>query len=181
MQKYRTYVGKDGRVRAYVTDENNHTTVKSYPRILMEEKLGRPLDPNEDVHHIDGDVSNNNIDNLAIISHGVHQRMHNPQLYFPFITRCQICGKLFVWSSERQSNYVVDLRRGKSRAITCSRTCSYWFGIQEQTRRNFSAECELNGETFPNGNTVPNKHIGSIDLMLMCVENIHSPSRTDED
>ena len=152
-----TYVGKDNRVRAYVRDENNHVTVKSYPRILMEEKLGRPLEPNEDVHHIDGNTLNNDIDNLEVIPHGIHQQMHST-IYHPFVTKCEICGKDFLWTAERQRNYYAGLRAGKRRAITCSRHCSYWFGIQEQAKRNLSAECGLNGETSPNGNTVPNKH-----------------------
>ena len=41
---------KDHRVRAYYKDSNGKLHTKSYPRILMEKKLGRPLKPYEDVH-----------------------------------------------------------------------------------------------------------------------------------
>ena len=37
-------------------------------RLLMEQKLGRLLLPHEVVHHIDGDVANNNPDNLKLHS-----------------------------------------------------------------------------------------------------------------
>ena len=48
------YTNKDGRVRAVIRNEDGSITSKSYPRILMEESLGRPLEPYEDVHHKDG-------------------------------------------------------------------------------------------------------------------------------
>lgn len=78
-----TYKCKDGRIRAYCRDEYNNPKVISYPRILMEESLGRPLEPYEDVHHVDEDTDNNNINNLQIINHGVHQKLHSSK-YFLF-------------------------------------------------------------------------------------------------
>ena len=42
-------------------------------RLVMEEKLGRYLRPNEVVHHLDGDRSNNHPSNLELFqSNGVH-------------------------------------------------------------------------------------------------------------
>ena len=37
-------------------------------RLVMEMHIGRYLDPNEVIHHIDGDPSNNSIDNLRLYS-----------------------------------------------------------------------------------------------------------------
>lgn len=45
-------------------------------RYLMEQKIGRKLNFNEVVHHIDGNKLNNNIDNLKIISRGNHIKLH---------------------------------------------------------------------------------------------------------
>lgn len=45
-------------------------------RYLMEQKIGRKLNFNEVVHHIDGNKLNNNIDNLEIISRGNHIKLH---------------------------------------------------------------------------------------------------------
>lgn len=45
-------------------------------RMVMEEHLGRKLDDSEIVHHIDGDNTNNNVDNLYICSKGKHSELH---------------------------------------------------------------------------------------------------------
>ncbi len=45
-------------------------------RAAMEVELGRPLRPNEVVHHLDGDKLNNSIENLAVLSRDEHQRLH---------------------------------------------------------------------------------------------------------
>ena len=49
MKRY-LYVGKDNRSRVVIKKDDGTMTSVSYPRILMEEKLGRPLKPYEDVH-----------------------------------------------------------------------------------------------------------------------------------
>ena len=130
-------------------------TSVSYPRILMEEKLGRPLEPYEDVHHIDGDKTNNSIENFKIVNHGEHQKRHNPPKYHDMLVICDVCGKEFVYTAKQESNYQRDLNRGKHRGQTCSKRCSALYGRREQIRSDSNAECGLNGEPSPNGNTVP--------------------------
>ena len=39
------YNCKDNRTRAIIKNDDGSTRTVSYPRILMEEKLGRPLEP----------------------------------------------------------------------------------------------------------------------------------------
>ena len=39
------YNCKDNRTRAIIKNDDGSTRTASYPRILMEEKLGRPLEP----------------------------------------------------------------------------------------------------------------------------------------
>jgi hypothetical protein len=118
-----TYQNKDGRWRSYCVDENGEPHIVSYPRLLMEQKLGRPLEPNEDVHHIDEDYNNNDIDNLEVILHGEHQRKHS-QKYINTIEKCMICGKMFQMSSSQWSLFMRDIRRNRHRILTCGKTCA---------------------------------------------------------
>lgn len=45
-------------------------------RLIMEQHLGRKLERNEVVHHIDGDKRNNDINNLELMTLSEHSRMH---------------------------------------------------------------------------------------------------------
>lgn len=45
-------------------------------RLMAEQMLGRRLQPDEDVHHKDGDKANNSPDNLEVILHSDHTRRH---------------------------------------------------------------------------------------------------------
>lgn len=119
----KTYIGKDNRVRYYYKDVNGNNHYGSYPRILMAEKLGRPLKPYEDVHHIDGNPLNNNLDNLEVINHGDHQRAHSTK-YKDTIEKCVICGNSFLVSGHSWSRLLTAVRIGKSRTLTCSRSCA---------------------------------------------------------
>lgn len=108
----------------------------------MEESLGRPLEPYEDVHHIDGDTLNNSLDNLEIKIHGEHQREHS-QKYFDKIVNCPICGQEFLWSALSQRRFYSNLSRKtpKNKCMPsqnpfCSKRCCGIYGKQEQLRRN---------------------------------------------
>ena len=50
-------------------------------RLIMEEKIGRHLTKDEDVHHINGNKKDNNIENLELIMHSEHTRIHNPIMF----------------------------------------------------------------------------------------------------
>lgn len=46
-------------------------------RLVVSEYLGRPLEPRQVVHHVDGDVANDSIDNLWLFAdRGVHTKYH---------------------------------------------------------------------------------------------------------
>jgi hypothetical protein len=69
-------------------------------RFIMSEILGRPLLKTELVHHIDGDKSNDNIENLVVISRVEHGRTHMTGSVNPLFTNyrtkvCPNCGNEF--------------------------------------------------------------------------------------
>jgi len=47
--------------------------------VLMEQRLGRSLHPDEVVHHRDGDKHNNSIDNLELMTRSAHARHHRTE------------------------------------------------------------------------------------------------------
>lgn len=59
----------------------------------MEERLGRRLLPDEVVHHIDRDRTNNSIDNLALVTRSGHARLHRFEDNLEGIERKRINGR----------------------------------------------------------------------------------------
>lgn len=129
MKQYLYNNQKDGRSRIVIVDECGRHTSKSYPRFLVEQSIGRKLLINEDIHHKDGDVTNNDLTNLEIINHGEHQRLHSTK-FFDTEETCCVCGKKFIYTGKRWQRYYSDLRRGRNRNITCSKRCAGILGSQ---------------------------------------------------
>jgi hypothetical protein len=44
--------------------------------VLMEKKIGRKLNNNEQVHHKNGDVQDNKLKNLIVVSNALHHEIH---------------------------------------------------------------------------------------------------------
>lgn len=65
-----------------------------YHRHVASEKLGRWLEPYEHVHHLDGDRSNNNSDNIVVLSASEHARKHHSFLK-PISCANVDCRKVF--------------------------------------------------------------------------------------
>jgi len=67
----------------YLSDRKNenyhpHKNGQREARRIMSKHIGRPLTVGEVVHHIDGNCSNNNIDNLVLFpSHAAHLKWHH--------------------------------------------------------------------------------------------------------
>ena len=84
-----------------------------YHRHIMSIKLGRWISTEENVHHIDGNKINNNLENLMILSRAEHAKLENNiKGNFLEITYCSICDKeLKYGSSICRKCYGINIRK----------------------------------------------------------------------
>jgi hypothetical protein len=132
MSNISIYSCRDGRTRVYLKDEKR---VISYPRYLMEQKIGRKLLDDEQVHHKDGNPLNNAIENLEIKLYREHQREHATK-YCDVIVKCHWCGNEFLWTAKQQRTFYGNIKRKNRKSITnepfCSKQCIGSFGRYSQ-------------------------------------------------
>lgn len=115
----------------YVRDEQNKPHVFGIHQLVAMTFLPDYY-PGCIVHHKDENKYNNWDTNLEITDRSEHASHHNPYKYSPIKAICDVCGNEFIWTSERQKLYYSDIRRGKNRAITCSKSCSSYIGRMTQ-------------------------------------------------
>ena len=112
----------------YARTEPKHPKANAkglYPlhRVLAENQIGRLLACNEVVHHIDGDKTNNSLDNLEVMLVGDHNGHHK---------RIELVDLTCPWCEKAFSLRPCDIRRrgGRSKlgTICCSRQCGTMMG-----------------------------------------------------
>ena len=120
---------RDGRLRCSIIFPDKTKKSMSYPKYLMEVHLDRYLEPNETVDHIDGDVLNNNIDNLQVLDrkeHVINDVYRNKDI----IVTCTYCGKEFTIEGAKLHNR--NRKDRKQSGYFCSRQCSGKYGAEIQ-------------------------------------------------
>jgi len=125
MKIYGPYTRKDGRQHIVLVSDGKKTTM-SYPKYLLEQKIGRKLLNHETCDHIDGDFTNNSLDNLQVLSRGDNAAKAmalrpREQIYCV----CSECSKSFYASMKR-----VRHNQGKQKKAGpfCSRSCAGRYG-----------------------------------------------------
>ncbi len=81
-----------------------------YHRYVMEQHLGRKLEKNLVVHHINGNKYDNRLENLQVLDRATHTSLHHSEL--PKSKVCIICGRVF--STRRNNRAIVQ---------TCGKAC----------------------------------------------------------
>lgn len=81
------YLSHDGYVMIHIRSGHSNVGWDSYERehiYLMEQHLGRSLSKSEVVHHIDGDKTNNNMNNLWLCDQSQHREAHASLQYLGY-------------------------------------------------------------------------------------------------
>lgn len=77
--KHKPYITKEGYIQIYVP-KNPEARENGYApkhRVNAAKKLGRALNPDEVVHHIDGNKKNNKKGNLQVLTRPEHSAIHS--------------------------------------------------------------------------------------------------------
>lgn len=122
-QIYGPYLRKDGRkhvIRVIRDDEGAVISrrTQSYPRYLIEEKIGSPISSSLTVDHVNRDKTDDNIDNFRLLSLSDHLKDDAVYRKNPVDT-CESCGVEFGLSRHQTST------RARSKpGPFCSKSCA---------------------------------------------------------
>jgi hypothetical protein len=92
-------------------------------RYLMQQHLGRPLTHEDIVHHKNGNIHDNAIGNLVLMTRSEHARIHSDVIAIRpkngRVLKCSVCGKKRYYSPDPLKRLG---RLGKYRCSTCRQT-----------------------------------------------------------
>lgn len=130
-----TYVDSKG----YVIGRGigSHSKIRMH-RLVMERHLGRKLLPTEDVHHKDGDKTNNSISNLEIVKHGDHTVITNKGRVYKNGYQLNLTEE----ERERRRMWGRSVLSEANRKINESKKTGAWIAnpTEEQIKRRFWAK-----------------------------------------
>lgn len=103
--------------------------------VLIENKIGRLLTEDEEVHHIDLNPKNNDLSNLQLLTKKAHRALHDqlrPKRAMVTLT-CPSCLKEFTVPRNQ-----THLAKGYKNPTACSRSCRGKFSRKQQLERSRS-------------------------------------------
>ncbi len=134
------YFRRDGRQHVILMSKTLKRTV-SYPKLIVECRLGRRLAVDETIDHIDCDVLNNSEANLRILPRAVHSSVDARKLPVKELSCvCVLCEHTFVASVRRLRDAALKRKAGPF----CSRRCAGIYGASVQ-----NGQTPLPGQSKP--------------------------------
>lgn len=127
---YGPYLRKDGRKHVCLIKHAEDGSIairrtKSYPKYLVEQRLGRLLRPNETVDHQDRDFTNDEISNLIVRKLNGHVSIDALRVNVEEVS-CPICTVMFTPSKDQRN-----LKKNIAGPF-CSRKCKGRYGSSVQ-------------------------------------------------
>ena len=124
-----THVGNEGRKLITLKKFNGELVGTSYARYLMAVKLGRFLTDQEEVDHIDNNKTNDDPNNLQILTpeqNREKQRLHYiNSVQQKFDLACPYCGKDFTLTEREMGGRITQIQKNNSIGlIYCSTNCA---------------------------------------------------------
>lgn len=152
---YGPYIRKSDN-RKYVVVQNfqgRKAYTVMYARYLKEISIGRYLASDEQVHHIDGNLSNDVLENLQVMKQDDHAKLHNSKYPTQSVLTCVYCLNRFRATNVQMRHLKQNRRRGHFGPM-CSKRCVGLYGTELQSRNRLSNALKF-GETLTNGNAEP--------------------------
>jgi len=120
---------QDSTVRVYYKGQKHNGVKQDCHRHLMEQCLGRKLSRNEVVHHINGDIQDNRIENLRLMTLSEHGKLHRTGQTMSEETRKKLsiaASKQDHWNQskltrEQVAEAIKEIESGKSIRSTASK------------------------------------------------------------
>ena len=102
--------GENSRIRYIEIKVGENRWVREH-RWVMEQYLGRPLKRNEHVHHKNHNTFDNRIENLELLEHSVHSKLH---CSFPNAPKRKLVdGKLVTERVPSREEYMAAMKEGR--------------------------------------------------------------------
>lgn len=107
-------------------------------RVVMENYLGRLLDNDEIVHHVNGKKKDNRPENLEVMSVSEHARYHGNQQGVTMVDfLCPNCGVVFTKSKRDTLDKNHSSSHGRIKLFYCSKSCAATFEHFRRTHKMY--------------------------------------------